>query len=291
MKKVAESELVLNPDGSVYHLHLRPENIADTVITVGDPDRVEEISKHFDTIEFKTRKREFVTHTGILNNKRLTVLSTGIGPDNIDIVLNELDAAVNFDLNTRQPKTVKTSLEIIRLGTCGSLQADIPADDIVVSTHGIGLDNLLHFYPFENEVADIYLLEAFNKQVMQSAVGVVPYICQGSSGLIHKLGKGHHQGITLTCPGFYGPQGRSLRLTAKYAGIVQRASDFKFHEHRITNFEMETAAMYGLGQLLGHECISISVILANRTNGTFSANPQKAVDKLIVHMLERISHL
>lgn len=289
MNPIPESELILNADGSIYHLNLRPEMLADTIIIVGDPDRVTEVSKYFDTIEFKVAKREFVTHTGYLNNKRLTVLSTGIGTDNIDIVFNELDACVNIDFQTRMPRSIKKSLEIIRIGTAGSLQKDLEVDQVVISSHGIGLDNLANYYFLENEVEEIYLLEKFKKEVLTSVEAAVPYIAKGATSLMQKIDNGYQWGITLTCPGFYAPQGRQLRLAPRFPNLIQKASAFRYEENRITNFEMETSGIYALGSLLGHQCVSVSAIMANRIEHQFSKQPKKVIDKLIVELLEKIS--
>ncbi len=291
MNPIPESELILNEDGSIYHLNLRPEMLADTIIIVGDPDRVTEVSKHFDTIEYKVAKREFVTHTGYLNNKRLTVLSTGIGTDNIDIVFNELDACVNIDFKTRLINPIKKSLDIIRIGTAGSLQADLKVDQVVISSHGIGLDNLANYYLLENEVEDTYLLEKFKKEVLTSVAASVPYISKGSTSLMQKIDDQYQRGITLTCPGFYGPQGRELRLPPRFPNLIKKASNFSYEEYRITNFEMETAGIYALGKLLGHQCVSVSAIMANRIEHSFSVNPKKTIEKLIVDLLEKISQL
>jgi uridine phosphorylase len=289
MNPIPESELILNADGSIYHLNLRPEMLADTIIIVGDPDRVTEVSKYFDTIEFKVAKREFVTHTGYLNNKRLTVLSTGIGTDNIDIVFNELDACVNIDFQTRMPRSIKKSLEIIRIGTAGSLQKDLEVDQVVISSHGIGLDNLANYYFLENEVEEIYLLEKFKKKVLTSVEAAVPYIAKGATSLMQKIDNGYQRGITLTCPGFYAPQGRQLRLAPRFPNLIQKASAFRYEENRITNFEMETSGIYALGSLLGHQCVSVSAIMANRIEHQFSKQPKKVIDHLIVELLEKIS--
>jgi uridine phosphorylase len=291
MNPIPESELILNADGSIYHLNVKPEMLADTIITVGDPDRVAEVSKHFDSIEYTVAKREFITHTGFLNNKRITVISTGIGTDNIDIVLNELDACVNIDFETRLPHAIKKSLEIIRIGTAGSLQPDVDVDQVIISTHGIGLDNLANYYLMDNEVEETYLLDKFSKDVLVGNTASVPYIAKGSEALIEKLNQGYVKGITLTCPGFYGPQGRQLRLAPRFPDLIQKASQFRFENRRITNFEMETSGIYAMGQLLGHHCVSISAILANRIHNTFSQQPKKGVEKLIQEVLEKIAHL
>ena len=289
MQRIAESELIINNRGAIYHLDLRPEEIADTIITVGDPARVLQVSKYFDSIEFKGQYREFVTHTGFIGRKRITVISTGIGPDNIDIVLNELDALVNIDLISRSVNPQLKSLQIIRIGTSGSLQPDIPVDSYLVSTHGLGIDNLLNFYRKDQNEQDKELLHSFITQTQLNGNISYPYInsCSVSLGK-HFVGDFYH-GITITCPGFYGPQGRILRLGLSYPGLVDRLSTFIFGPHRITNFEMETAAIYGLGKLLGHQCLSLSAIVANRVHRKFSANALGAMEGLIEKSLERIS--
>lgn len=284
---IASSELVLNPDGSVYHLHLRPENIASTIITVGDPDRVTMVSKYFDAVEFTMQKREFVTHTGRVGNKRLTVISTGIGTDNIDIVLNELDALVNIDLQTRTPLPETTQLSIVRLGTSGSLHPDIPVDSFVVSSFGLGLEGLMHFYHFHPDETEQQLLAHFPPLKN----GVVPYIAAASQTLLHKIGAGITAGITATCSGFYGPQGRQLRLQPALTDLLTQLQHFSLGQHRVTNFEMETAAIYGLSRLLGHRALSVNVIMANRALGQFSQKPYEAIDNLIQTMLPLIAAL
>jgi uridine phosphorylase len=288
MQRIAESELIINERGAVYHLDLRPEELAPNIITVGDPDRVPLVSRHFDSIEIKKQHREFVSHTGTLGKKRITVVSTGIGPDNIDIVLNELDALVNIDFGTRLIRDQVTSLNIIRLGTAGSLQADIPVDSFVVSTHGLGLDNLLNYYRMEHNELENQLLHSFTTQTQLHAQ-VSPYISIGSAHLMKHFVEGYHHGITVTCPGFYGPQGRILRLGIRNPQLIDRLTEFKFGQHRIANFEMETSAIYGLGKLLGHHCLSISAIVANRIKKDFSKDGGAAVDKLIRRSLEIIS--
>ncbi len=286
MSRIAESELIINPRGAVYHLDLLPEEIAGTVITVGDPGRVKEISKHFDSVEVKRNHREFITHTGYVGKKRLTVLSSGIGPDNIDIVMNELDALVNIDLETREIKKRLGSVNIIRIGTSGSLQADIPVDSFVTSTHGLGIDNLLHFYRHEQNEEEKQLLHSFVTHTqIHSQVGN-PYISGGAGSLIKHFVKDFHQGITVTCPGFYGPQGRILRLGLRNPDLVNRLTDFRFGQHRITNFEMETSAIYGLGKLLGHQCLAINAIVANRVKKDFSKDAATTIEKLIQKFLE-----
>ena len=289
MNRIAESELIINDRGAVYHLNCRPEEIATTIITVGDPDRVGEVSKHFDKIEYRNNHREFVTHTGYLGNKRISCVSTGIGPDNIDIVLNELDALVNIDFESRFIKHELTRLHIIRLGTSGSLQKDIPVDSFVASTHGLGLDNLMHFYRMENNEEENQILQAFSTHTQLNSGKVSPYINMAGASLIKHFTKDYHHGITVTCPGFYGPQGRILRLGLGYPMLIDNLTNFNFGNYRITNFEMETSAIYGLGNALGHHCLSLSAIVANRISKEFSANGALAVENLIKQSLQVIS--
>ena len=289
MDKIVESELIINDRGAIYHLNVRPEELASTVITVGDPYRVGEVSKLFDTIEYKRKHREFITHTGTIGNKRLSVVSTGIGPDNIDIVVNELDALVNIDFNTRKIKPTLTHLTIIRLGTAGSLQQDISVDSIVVSTHGLGIDNLLNYYRHDNDEEEMQIIQQFLAHTQISSDFCPPYISTAASGVIKHFVNGFHHGITITCPGFYGPQGRVLRLGLTNSDLFDRLRRFCFGTHRITNFEMETSAIYGLGRLLGHQCLSLSTIVANRINKQFSKNANGAVENMIKKSLEIIS--
>ncbi len=289
MNQIAESELIINPRGAVYHLDLRPEEIGGTVITVGDPDRVKEVSKHFDSVEIKRQHREFISHTGYVGKKRLTVLSSGIGPDNIDIVINELDALANIDFETRQIKNKLTPLNIIRIGTSGSLQADIPVDSFVASTHGLGIDNLLNFYRHEQNDEEQQLLQSFVTHTQMHGQMSYPYISSASGSLLKHFVKDFHRGITVTCPGFYGPQGRVLRLGVRNPGLVNSLTDFRFGQHRITNFEMETSAIYGLGKLLGHNCLAINAIVANRVKKEFSKDGKAAVERLIVKFMEIFS--
>lgn len=289
MNRIAESELIINDRGAVYHLDLRPEEIADTVITVGDPGRVQEVSKYFDSVEVRQQHREFVSHTGYIGNKRLTVLSSGIGPDNIDIVMNELDALANIDFETRRIKEELRSLNIIRIGTSGSLQGYIATDDFVASTHGLGIDNLLNFYRHEQNEEEKQLLQSFVTHTQMHGQGSYPYISGASASLLKHFVTGFHQGITVTCPGFYGPQGRVLRLGVRNPDLVNRLTDFSFGQHRITNFEMETSAIYGLGKLLGHHCLALNVIVANRITKEFSKDGKAAVERLIVKFIEIFS--
>ena len=286
---IQASELILNPDGSVYHLNLKPEHIAHDIIFVGDQNRVEKISSQFDTIEFSFQKREFKTHTGTLNGKRISVISTGIGPDNIDIVMNELDALVNIDLITRQLKTTLTSLNIIRIGTSGSLQADIPVDSFVMSKYGLGLDNMLRSY-LVDEISNTNMEEAFINHTNWDSRKGRPYVISCSEKLEQLIESDKiHKGITATAGGFYGPQGRVLRLEIQDKNLNSKMDNFKFEGNRITNLEMETAAIYGLSKLLGHNALSLNAIIANRATGTFSEDPYKAVDELIKYTLEKLT--
>lgn len=286
---IQESELILNPDGSVYHLNLKPEHIAHDIIFVGDQDRVAKITKHFDSIEFSTQKREFKTQTGTYKGKRLTVISTGIGPDNIDIVINELDALVNIDLETRKPKEKLTSLNIIRIGTSGSLHADIPVDSFVMAQFGLGLDNMLRSY-LVDAVSNVEMENAFIEHTNWDLKKGRPIVVPGSPILVKKLdGDKMHKGITATAGGFYGPQGRILRLDIQDNQLNSKMDNFLFEENRITNLEMETSAIYGLSALLGHNALSLNAIIANRANGTFSSDPYKAVDELIEYTLEKLA--
>ena len=289
MSRIAESELIINARGAVYHLDLRPEELAGTVITVGDPDRVKEISKYFDSVEVRAQHREFITHTGYVGKKRLTVLSSGIGPDNIDIVINELDALANINFETREIRKDLRSLNIIRLGTSGSLQADIPVDSFVASTHGLGIDNLLNFYRHEQNEEEKLLLQSFVTHTQLHGQMSYPYVSGAAASLLKNFVDGFHQGITVTCPGFYGPQGRILRLGVRNPDLINRLTDFRFGQHRITNFEMETSAIYGLGKLLGHNCLAINAIVANRVRKEFSRDGKAAVENLIKKFIEIFS--
>ncbi len=286
---IKSSELILNPDGSVYHLNLKPENIAHDIIFVGDQNRVEKITQFFDSIEFSTQKREFKTQTGIFKGKRITVLSTGIGPDNIDIVINELDALVNIDLKTKMPKEKLTTLNIIRVGTSGSLQADIPVDSFVMSKFGLGLDNMLRSYLID-AVSNIKMEDAFVAHTNWDPKKGKPYVIACSEKLEKMIESDKmHKGITATAGGFYGPQGRVLRLIIQDENLNSKMDNFQFEGNRITNLEMETAAIYGLSALLGHNALSLNAIIANRASGTFSEDPYKAVDELIAYTLDKIA--
>jgi uridine phosphorylase len=286
---IKSSELILNPDGSVYHLNLQPEHIAQDIIFVGDQNRVEKITQFFDSIEFTTQKREFKTQTGIFKGKRITVMSTGIGPDNIDIVMNELDALVNIDLKTRTPKENLTSLNIIRIGTSGSLQADIPVDSFVMGKFGLGLDNMLRSYLID-DIVEIEMEEAFIKHTNWDLKKGRPYVISCSEKLEKRMESNRiFKGITGTAGGFYGPQGRVLRLNIQDENLNSKMDSFNYNGTRMTNLEMETGAIYGLGKLLGHHCLSLNAIIANRANGTFSEDPYKAVDELIAYALDKLA--
>ena len=282
------SEFIQNSDGSVYHLNLLPEHLARTVIFVGDPDRVERITRHFDKIEFKIRKREFHTQTGFYKGKRISVISTGIGPDNIDIVLNELDALVNIDFKTRELKEEITSLDIIRIGTTGSIQEEIPVDSFLISESAIGFDGLLHFYDSEH-IQNSEFAQAFTKHLNWFEKKATPYVVDASENLISRMESPNiHKGITGTNIGFYGPQGRILRLALQDDKMNNNLASFSFNNKKITNLEMETSAIYGLSKLLGHNAISMNAVIANRAVGTFSKDPKKTVEGLIEYSLEHI---
>lgn len=286
---IPSSELILNPDGSIYHINLKPEHIAQDIIFVGDQNRVEKITNHFDSIEFSTQKREFKTQTGIYKGKRITVMSTGIGPDNIDIVMNELDALVNIDLKTRTIREELTSLNIVRIGTSGSLQADIAVDSFVMSAYGLGLDNMLRSYLID-AVSEKDIEEAFINQTNWDIRKGRPYVIKGSERLMKQFeGPQIYKGFTGTAGGFYGPQGRVLRLEIQDPELNAKMDGFNHNGIRMTNLEMETGAIYGLGKLLGHECLSLNAIIANRANGTFSEDPYKAVDALIEYALDKLA--
>lgn len=286
---IQESELILNPNGSVYHLNLHPENIATDIIFVGDQDRVNKVTEHFDSIEFTTQKREFKTSTGVYKGKRLTVISTGIGPDNIDIVLNELDALVNINLKKRTIKPTHTKLNIVRIGTSGSLQNDIPVDSFVLAKYGLGLDGMLHAYACE-KILEKEIEDAFIEHTNWSPRKARPYVVNNSSELEKKLvGKNVFIGLTATAVGFYGPQGRVLRLAIQDPELNTKIDCFNYNGIKVTNLEMETSAIYGLSKLLGHNACSMNAIIANRANGTFSKNPGNVVAELIVYTLDKLA--
>jgi uridine phosphorylase len=285
--KISEADLIINPDGSIYHLNLLPEDIADTVITVGDPDRVSEVSKHFDRIEIKKGKREFISHTGYLGSRRISVLSTGIGTDNIDIVFNELDALVNIDFSTRTVKPNLKSLNIIRIGTSGAVQEDIPIGSIMVSEYGIGLDSLMQYYQHQPSEDEHNILDDI-KSHFYHFKGISPYITAADTQLIETIGIGLERGITVTAPGFYAPQGRQVRAKASLPGLIDDIRLFSTGKHRITNLEMETAGIYALSRVLGHKALSVNAILASRLKFRFASNPGKIINQAIELVLSRL---
>jgi len=289
MKHIGSSELILNPDGSVYHLNLKPEHVSPNIIFVGDPARVDRVSKHFDKIEYTTQKREFRTVVGWFKDRRFTVISTGIGPDNIDIVINELDALVNIDLNKRIKKEKHTSLNLVRIGTSGSLQSDIPVDSMVLGKYGLGFEGLLHFYKTDN-IFEKDLEEAFIRHTNYPENRSRPYIVKNDGDLEAKLlSEDVFTGITATAGGFYGPQGRVLRLELDREDMNQKIESFCFNDLRISNLEMETSAIYGLSKLLGHKAVSMNAIIANRADLTFSKDPYQAVDRLIEYTINHLA--
>jgi uridine phosphorylase len=287
MAKISETDLILNPDGSVYHLSLLPKNISDTIITVGDPNRVYRVSEFFDDIEFEMNKREFITQTGTYKGKRITVISTGIGTDNVEICLTELDALVNVDLKGREPKSRKKKLKIIRIGTSGALQEDIAVGSHLVSEFAVGLDNLMNFYQLEMDEFE----ESIALDIQQKIkIDFEPYVVRGSELLKDQFSKGMIVGNTVTCPGFYAPQGREVRLKPRYPRLLDYLNAYhnKSADFWLTNFEMETAGYYAMGRLLGHEVLSVNAIVANRIKNKFSKDPNQVVDSLIKKVLDNI---
>jgi len=275
-RQIPESELLLHADGSVYHLRLTPEQLAPTVFTVGDPDRVATVSQHLDQVDFKGQNREFITHTGWKNGHRVSIISTGMGTDNIEIVMTELDALVNVDLETRQVKEKKTSLQIIRIGTSGSLQADLPAGTLLASETAIGMDTLMAYYPTLSGSQDF-------AEAIQHELGLSfrPYQASASPKLLAKLDSAITRGVTLTCPGFYAPQGREVRLKPRFDQMIERLAALQVQGRFLTNFEMETAGYYALGELLGHNCISLNALMVNRPLKTVTTEGEKLIDQLI----------
>ena len=285
---IKESELILNPDGSIYHINLRPEQLASTIITVGDPDRVKDVTKYFDTIEYRTSKREFHTETGNYKGKRITVISTGIGTDNIDIVFNELDALVNIDLETRTIKKELKQLDIIRIGTSGAIQPDIPIDSFLISEYAVGFDSLLHFYDSEH-VQYPEISKALVEQTNWFKEKSNPYVVKCNDELFNKINSEKTvSGFTATNVGFYGPQGRVLRLNIQDENLNDKLANFSHKGKTITNLEMETAGIYGISKLLNHRAVSMNAIIANRANGQFSSNPSETVNNLIEYTLNKI---
>lgn len=290
MNRIAETELILNGDGSVYHLNLLPGDIAETIVTVGDPERVSQVSRYFDHIELKKSKREFVTHTGTIGGKRITVISTGIGTDNIDIVMNELDALVNIDLQTRLPKAQLQKLNIIRIGTSGAIQANIAVDSLLVSNAAFGMDTLMHYYERILSAYDSELLNNF-KAALPKESKFLPYVASADTWLLSMLATGLQQGITITPPGFYAPQGREIRAKTAYPGLMESIQNFNSDGKQITNMEMETAGIYGMAAVLGHRAISFNVILANRATKTFSKQPEQVMDNYIRQVLNKLEDI
>lgn len=284
---LSASDLIINPDGSIYHLNLLPEDIAETIITVGDPDRVADISRYFDSIELKKGKREFITHTGYLGKRRLTVLSTGIGTDNIDIVLNELDALVNIDFETRSVKDGLTSLNIIRVGTSGAIQADVPIGTILASSYGLGLDALMNYY-LQERSGDEHNLLADIKSHLSHLTQINPYLTAADPELLRSIGQHMEKGITVTAPGFYAPQGRQVRAKNAIPDLITQLNTFRHQGLRITNLEMETAGIYALAKVLGHKALSVNAVLASRVNFEFSKDPAQVVNKAIKMVLDQL---
>lgn len=287
---IPASQLVLNAEGAVYHLNLHPDQLADDIILVGDPGRVDMIASFFDKIEVKRQNRELITRTGYFNGKRITAMSTGMGTDNIDIVMNELDTLVNIDLKTRMPKEEHRSLNIIRVGTCGALQPEIEVEDSYVATrYAIGLDGLIYFYEKNAEVNEIAMRDAFIEQMDYPKDLPLPYIVEGSKELLDRLTEGYYQGVTATAPGFYGPQGRTLRMHLAYPENNHKMEAFEYQGWRVCNFEMESSALYGLGKMMGHNCLTICVVVANRVTEKFATDYHPYMKKLVANTLERLS--
>ncbi|RKO69353.1 phosphorylase [Sphingobacterium puteale] len=283
---INNSELILNSDGSIYHLNLLPEDLAHTIITVGDPDRVAKVSKYFDRIELKKGKREFITHTGYIGAKRLSVISTGIGTDNIDIVLNELDALVNIDFQRREVRSELTALEIVRIGTSGAVQTDVEMGSILASEYGVGFDALMQFYQKPYDEIELNIQQALIRYFPQ--LSLKPYVARAGERLLDRIAFDLPKGITLTAPGFYAPQGRCLRSDNTIPDLISLINSFRHNDFRLTNLEMETAGIYALANMFGHQALSINAILASRVAGEFSADPEAVVEKAIQLVLERI---
>jgi uridine phosphorylase len=285
MSKLSDTDLIINPDGSIYHLNLRPEHISDKIITVGDPSRVHRVSKHFDHIEFEMNKREFITHVGKYKGKRITVISTGMGTDNVEILMTELDALVNIDFKTREIKKDKTKLRIVRVGTSGSIQEDIRLGSHVLSEYGIGLDPMVYFYQMDQQGFE---LEVSNKLKEEIGLPYLPYCVRASDSLIEDFRDIMTMGNTVTCHGFYAPQGRAIRIPIRFPNLIDKLNYFHLDSFWLTNLEMETAGYYALAKLLGHDMISLNAILANRIRNNFSKDPNKVIDSLIKKALDRI---
>jgi len=284
MKKIAESELIINADGSVYHLNLKPGDIAENIIAVGDPGRVYRVSKFFDSLDFEMNKREFITHTGTCGGKKITVISTGMGTDNIEILMTELDALFNIDLKSREIKKKKKKLNIVKIGTSGSIQSDIKLGTHLVSEYAIGLDNLFAYYNFPQDKTGIEVSKKLKKVLN---LNFMPYCCKCSENLKKKIAWDMLSGNTLSAPGFYAPQGREVRIKPRNPSMINELTYFHINDFWLTNFEMEASAYYGLGKMLGHEVLCLNAIIANRVRKSFSKNYNKSVDKLIQTVLER----
>jgi uridine phosphorylase len=289
MRTIEPSELIINPDGSIFHLHLRPDDISSTVVLVGDPGRVDTVASFFSRIEFTTANREFKTITGYFNGKRVSVVSTGIGTDNIDIVVNELDALVNIDLKTRQEKKEKKKLTIVRLGTSGALQADIPVDSFVLTSMAIGFDGLLNFYHGRNQISDLAMETAFMEHTQWNPLCAKPYFVASSPRLISMFEDLTIKGVTISAPGFYGPQGRVLRLPLADSNLNESIESFRYKDQKITNFEMESSAINGLSLLMGHDSVTICAIIANRVTKQATSDYKSNVKKLIEQALIRLT--
>lgn len=289
MKYFAESELIINPDGSIFHLHVKPEQLADKIILVGDPGRVALVASHFETKECEVESREFKTITGTYKGKRITVQSTGIGCDNIDIVVNEMDALANIDFKTRHEKETFKQLTFVRIGTCGGLQPYTPVGTFVASVKSIGFDGLLNFYAGRNNVCDLELEEAFKKHMNWSPLLSAPYVIDGDKELVDRIaGEDMVRGITIACGGFFGPQGRELRIPLADPHQNEKVESFVYGDLRITNFEMESSALAGLSALMGHKAITCCMVIANRVAKEANANYKNSIDNLIIEVLDRI---
>lgn len=286
---IPDSELILNADGSVFHLHLHPDDVADNVILVGDPGRVDMVSSFFTKIDVDVQNREFRTRTGLFNGKRVTVTSTGIGTDNIDIVVNELDAVVNIDLEKRVEKTDRRSLNIVRIGTSGALQADIAVGTPVISEMAIGFDGMLNYYRDRNKVSNLEMENAFKKHMSWNPLLTSPYFIKSSDKLLEKVGFDMRKGLTISAPGFYGPQGRVLRLPLQDPDINEKITAFEYEGKKITNYEMECSAIYGLSALLGHNAVTVCSIIANRLNKSANSSYKGSMSDLVETVLQRIT--
>lgn len=285
MSKISETDLILNPDGSVYHLNLLPKHISDTIITVGDPSRVYKVSQYFDEVEFEMNKREFITHVGRFNGKKITVISTGIGTDNIEIFFTEIDALVNIDLKTREPKPRKKKLKIIRIGTSGALQEDVAIGTHLATDYAVGFDNLMNFYDLPMDDFETGVAHDLQKK---AGLPFMPYVVRGADALRKRIGFDMVAGNTVTCPGFYAPQGREVRVPIRFPRLMEELNYYHKGDFWLTNFEMETAGYYALARLLGHEALSVNAIIANRVKNKFSKDPNKIIESLIEKVLERV---